>query len=101
MTAAVLHRMNLQIRMAVKMKRWICSAPLTILRNQVVIETDEPVLFDLLGDIVVCTEDRLPVSGEIFFRLETEEGMIRVKQNGQILALGSQIRSWLFGIFTC
>ena len=58
----------------------------TILRNEVVIETDEPVLFDLLDDIVVCTEDRLPVCREIFFRLETEEGMIRVKQNGQILA---------------
>lgn len=59
--------------------------PFTILRNQVVIETDEPILFDLLDDIVVCAEDQLPVCREIFVRLEIEEGMIRVKQNGQIL----------------
>ena len=44
-----------------------------------VIETDEPVLFDRLEDIVVCTEDRLPVCGEFFLRLETEEGLIRAQ----------------------
>ena len=72
----------------------------TLLRNQVVIETDEPVLFDRLEDIVVCTEDRLPICGEIFLRLETEDGLIRVRQNGQTWS-SKQIRSWLFGICTC
>ena len=58
----------------------------TILRNEVVIETDEPVLLDRLDDIAVCTEDRLPVRREIFFHLVAEEGVICVKQNGHILA---------------
>jgi hypothetical protein len=57
----------------------------TILRNRVVIETDEPDLFDRSEDIVVCTEDRLPICGEISLRLETEEGLISVTQNGQTL----------------
>ena len=57
-----------------------------LLRNHVVIETDEPALLDRLDDIVVRTEDRLPVSEEISFRLVSEDGLIRVKQNGQILA---------------
>ena len=84
------NEIDLHIRMAVKTKRLILQRSFNLLRNQVVIETDDPVLFDRLEDIVVSTEDQLPVCEELFLRLETQEGLISIKQQRSDPGQGSR-----------
>ena len=58
----------------------------SILDHRVIVETDQPDLFERLDDIVVVTHDTIQLRREINLRLLRADGFIRIEYRGQIRA---------------